>query len=220
MVVAAAAAAAVVAAGLIWLVARPGADDPAAGVPPPAATTASAGTGQGAAATTAPSASAEPSAAPVASRATPARPPLPAGWIERRDPTGFSVYVPKGWKRSHKGSMVYFRDPRTGRSLGIDQTTKPAKDPVADWRGKAAYRVDRGDFPGYREIRIDAVRYWQKAADWEFTFAGSNRRHVNNRGVITSKKQAYGIYWETSDARWKADRDDLQLIFDSFRPKT
>ncbi|GAA3921776.1 serine/threonine-protein kinase [Actinoplanes auranticolor] len=148
-----------------------------------------------------------------------ARPPLPAGWRDYRDPTGFRVYVPEGWSRSKKGSIVYFRDGK-GRVLGIDQTNKPQPDPVADWKGKAEYRVRTGDFPGYKEIKIVPVTYWQEAADWEFTFNGSNRRHVNNRGFITSKKQAYGIWWETSDARWKADRDDLQLVFDSFRPKT
>ena len=124
----------------------------------------------------------------------------------------------KGWARSKKGSIVYFRDGR-GHVLGIDQTNKPRPDPVADWRGKAGYRVAAGDFPGYDEIKIVSVKYWLKAADWEYTFDGSTRQHVNNRGFITSKKQAYGIYWQTTDARWKADRDDLQLIFDSFRPR-
>ncbi|GAA3341546.1 hypothetical protein GCM10020358_33320 [Amorphoplanes nipponensis] len=146
-----------------------------------------------------------------------ARPPLPAGWRDYRDPTGFRVYVPASWRKSKKGSIVYFRSGK-GQVLGIDQTRKPQPDPVADWRGKAEYRVAAGDFPGYREIKIAPVKYWQKAADWEFTFNGSTRQHVNNRGVITSKRQAYGIYWQTTDARWRADRDDLQLVFDSFRP--
>ena len=114
--------------------------------------------------------------------------------------------------------MVYFRDPKGGRTLGIDQTKTPAPDPVKDWEGKAEYRVGRGDFPGYDEIKIDKVDYFQDAADWEYTFDGGNRRHVNNRGVITSKHQAYGIYWQTSDKEWKAARADLQLVFDSFRP--
>jgi hypothetical protein len=92
---------------------------------------------------------------------------------------------------------------------------------VADWRGKADYRVARGDFPGYREIHIVAVPYFRKAADWEFTFNGSSaRQHVNNRGFVVSNTQAYGIYWQTRDADWAAARKDLQLIFDSFRPKS
>jgi hypothetical protein len=149
-----------------------------------------------------------------------ARPARPAGWIDYRDPTGFSLYVPSGWKRSKEGSIVYFRDARTGRVLGIDQTNKPQWNPVADWRGKASYRVRHGDFPGYQEIRIASVRYFRAAADWEFTFDRGTRQHVNNRGFVVSSTQAYGIYWQTRDADWTADRADLQLIFDSFRPRT
>jgi hypothetical protein len=115
--------------------------------------------------------------------------------------------------------MVYFRDGK-GRVLGIDQTRKPHPNPVADWTAKEGYRRSIGDFPDYDRIKIEPVKYFVKAADWEYTFDGSNRRHVNNRGVITSKKQAYGIYWETSDATWKADRAKLQLVFDSFRPRS
>ncbi|HEV8570837.1 MAG TPA: hypothetical protein VGQ92_27725 [Actinoplanes sp.] len=79
--------------------------------------------------------------------------------------------------------------------------------------------MSRGDFPGYHEIRIVAVPYFLKAADWEYTFNGRVRQHVNNRGFVVSKTRAYGIYWQTSDAAWASARPDLQLIFDSFRPE-
>ncbi|PRY32949.1 serine/threonine protein kinase [Pseudosporangium ferrugineum] len=148
-------------------------------------------------------------------------PPRPSGWRDYRDPTGFALYVPEGWNRSRDGSIVYFRNPRGGGTLGIDQTDEPKWDPVADWRGKRDHRVGAGEFPGYKEIHIREVSYFRKAADWEYTFNGSNtRQHVNNRGVVTSAHQAYGIYWQTPDRAWAAARKDLQLIFDSFRPAT
>ena len=161
-----------------------------------------------------------PASAPASSPASAvptgsALPKLPAGWRDYKDPTGFRLYVPKGWTRSEEGTMVYFRG--DGRVLGIDQTRTPQPDPVADWQGKAEYREGRGDFPGYREIHIKKVDYFLKAADWEFTYSG---QHVNNRGFVTSKKQAYGIWWQTSDSSWAGARDDLDLIFRSFRPRT
>src|SRR5262249_33546128 len=97
----------------------------ASGSPAPASPSASA-SGSGSAPA---SASASP---PPAGSAPPA---LPAGWMRYRDPSGFSLYVPRGWTRSKEGSIVYFRG--EGRVLGIDQTDKPQPDPVADWRGKA-----------------------------------------------------------------------------------
>jgi hypothetical protein len=145
------------------------------------------------------------------------RPALPAGWHLYTDQTGFSLYVPAHWRVSREGRMVYFRG--DGRVLGIDQTDEPRPDPVADWRGQAATRVGRGDFPNYNEIRIQAVPFWQKAADWEFTYGSSGRRtHVNNRGFVVSSHKAYGIWWQAPDAEWASANNDLQRIFASFRP--
>jgi hypothetical protein len=143
---------------------------------------------------------------------------VPAGWRVHNDPTGFSMYVPQGWTLSRRGRMVYFSDPASPRLVGIDQTDTPHPDPVRDWREQAAWRVRNGDFPGYREIRIEAVPYWRKAADWEFTYDRDGRQHVNNRGFVVSDDQAYGIWWQTTDADWAAANPTLQLIFASFQP--
>jgi hypothetical protein len=215
----------VVLAGAVWLAVRdsdvdgseqgqPGAGNPTATAPQP----------QGSAAPSAGN-TATPTdpatAAPPGGNATGApggqRPPLPAGWHEYTDSTGFSLFVPANWRVSREGTMVYFRG--DGRVLGIDQTDQPRPDPVADWRGQAAARVSGGDFPNYNEIRIEAVPFWQKAADWEFTYgSGGRRTHVNNRGFVVSPRKAYGIWWQAPDADWPAARADLQTVFDSFRP--
>ncbi|WP_230858472.1 serine/threonine-protein kinase [Actinoplanes aureus] len=230
---------ALVAAGAVWLVAARGPDEPSAQrtrpdvtgsagpqnvAPPGTNPPGSNPPGSNPPGTTLPESQPEgtksPGTAPTAAPsggAAGARPDLPAGWRDYRDATGFEVYVPAGWKRSKEGSIVYFRG--DGRVLGIDQTDKPKSDPVADWENQSRYRVSRGDFPSYREIRIDPVRYFRKAADWEFTFnRGGVRQHVNNRGVVVADDKAYGFYWQTRDSEWDAAREDLQLVFDSFRP--
>ncbi|UWP79441.1 protein kinase [Dactylosporangium fulvum] len=159
-------------------------------------------------------------AGPTSAAPSSTLPPLPPGWIDYHDPTGFSVYVPAGWRQSKERSIMYFRDSGSGKVLGIDQTSEPKPDPVADWQAQRDSRIRGGDFKNYAEVRLQPVGYFQKAADWEFTFDGSGgRRHVNNRGVITSPTQAYGIYWQTKDSDWEAARPELQLVFDSFRPK-
>ena len=194
---------------------KPEAVAPTTAPPASAPATESTSPAQAQATSPAPSRSALSPTTPVAAGST--RPPRPAGWIDYHDPTGFSVYVPAGWRKSKEGSIVYFRS--AGRVLGIDQTDSPQWNPVADWEGKAEYRVSAGDFPQYHEIGIDEVKYFLKAADWEFTFTrGGVRQHVNNRGVVTSKHQAYGFYWQTTDAAWAGAQKDLQLVFASFRP--
>ncbi len=172
-----------------------------------------------------PAASATPSAATSggagAAAPSPADGPdstLPAGWHYYRDNTGFTVAVPDGWTRSDRGGIVYFRDPAGGRLLGIDQSSQPKPDPVADWQDQAARRVPAGDFPGYRQIGIRAVPYHVKAADWEFTYNGRNGRlHVINRGAIFNDHQAYGIYWETPDDQWQANLPSFDLITRTFQ---
>jgi eukaryotic-like serine/threonine-protein kinase len=203
-----------VAGGVTWAVLRPqDRTAPSAQMPATAPTT-----NPPASPSVAPSTPQPSTPQPSTPAPSPTRPVLPDGWVEHRDPTGFSVYVPEGWKRSKEGSMVYFRT--AGRSLGIDQTDEPQPDPVADWEGKAEFRVGRGDFPGYDELHIREVDYFRKAADWQFTFESSGvRQRVNNRGFITSPDQAYGIWWQTRESDWAAAEDDLELVFASFRPK-
>ena len=144
---------------------------------------------------------------------------LPAGWTMYTDRTGFSVAVPDGWARSQEGTMVFFRERGgEGRVLGIDQTDQPKPDPVADWTQQE--RARRGGYAGYQRVKIEAVDYFDKAADWEWTYTSrnGNRLHVVNRGVITSPNQAYGIYWSTLDSSWAANQRNFDLVVTSFRP--
>jgi hypothetical protein len=142
---------------------------------------------------------------------------VPAGFERHRDPTGFSVAVPQGWKSERDSGPVYFREPSGSGLLIIDQTDRPKADPVADWRQQEAAR--RSGYTDYRRIRIEAVNYFDKAADWEFTYATrSGRQHVLIRGVVTSPNQAYGIYWSTPDAQWQQNLPALRTILKTFQP--
>jgi hypothetical protein len=169
---------------------------------------------------------ASPTAAASASATSPAAPTLSAtgrspraGWHTHQDPTGFSVAVPDGWRISRAGTIVYFREPGGGRVLGIDQTNNPKPDPLTDWQQQEAYRVARGDWRDYHRIRLERVDYFDEAADWEFTYSGSNGRiHVLNRNFITAPDKAYAIYWSTPDSVWRDNLDELALITSSFHP--
>jgi hypothetical protein len=142
---------------------------------------------------------------------------VPAGFTRHTDQTGFSLAVPSGWTVRRDGQRVYFREPGGSRFLLIDQSDQPKADPVADWRQQEQARRD--GYADYRRIRIEAVDYFQKAADWEFTYAtNGGRQHVLNRGVVTSAHQAYGIYWSTPDSQWDASRQLFRTFTSSFRP--
>ena len=59
---------------------------------------------------------------------------LPAGYHRYRDPTGFAIAVPPGWRISHQGRLVYLLPPARGAFLLIDQSDQPKPDPLADWQ--------------------------------------------------------------------------------------
>ena len=144
---------------------------------------------------------------------------LPAGWQMQSDGTGFRVPVPNGWEfgRDDDG-RAFWRDPRSGAFLLIDQRRDPQPDPVQDWLRNEAAR--KSGYRDYQRIRIEEVSYWDKAADWEFTYTsrGGNRLHVLNRGFITAPDQAYSIYWSTPASQWDSWRDDLDVVFNGFIP--
>ncbi|WP_112244410.1 hypothetical protein [Kribbella monticola] len=142
---------------------------------------------------------------------------LPAGFVRYSDATGFSLAVPAGWTRTRDGQRVSFHEPGGARLLLIDQTDQPKADPVADWRQQEQARRD--GYADYRRIRIEAVDYFEKAADWEFTYsARSGRQHVVIRGVVTSPHQAYGLYWSTPDSQWEQSHSVFEEVTRTFRP--
>jgi hypothetical protein len=90
---------------------------------------------------------------------------------------------------------------------------------VADWEGQEAQR--RGStYRDYQRIRIDAVDYFQKAADWEFTYrtGSGNPQHAQKRGFIVSSNKAYGISFYTSPGDWDANKAVLETIYQGFKP--
>jgi hypothetical protein len=162
----------------------------------------------------------EPTVAPPSNPTGPGttKRPVPTSWTVHRGFSGFRVPVPPGMTASRDGrTRVRFEG--GGRLLIIDQRDDPQPNPVADWESQESIRVARGDWPGYRKIKIVEVDYFRKAADWEWTYDGnSSRMHVLNRGFITGPKQAHSIYWSTSESRWAASLSDLQVILDNFVP--
>lgn len=161
---------------------------------------------------------------PAASATGRPEPVVPSGWHLYTDETGFRLPVPDGWRitREKYGSApdevrVTFSDPRGGRWLLIDQTNRPRPDPVADWREQEANRKD--GYRNYRRITLQAVSYWDKAADWEWTYTeGGTEVRTRNRGFVTARDKAYGIRWQTPAAAWNDNLDDFQVIADGFRP--
>jgi hypothetical protein len=144
---------------------------------------------------------------------------LPDGYRWHRDPSGFSLAIPVGWRVSRRQHYVYVREPNSNRFLLIDQTNQPKFDAVGDWTRQEAARRD--EIRDYRKIRIVEVKYFLEAADWEFTHTGADGTplRVVSRGFVTSRTQAYGLYWSTPVAQWQESRRFFDTFTTTFQPR-
>ncbi|MEV5955723.1 serine/threonine-protein kinase [Streptomyces sp. NPDC051987] len=159
----------------------------------------------------APSSSASPSAT-----ATAAAGALPAGFHRYTAPEGFSVALPKGWKRlGTQRDAVAYRitfgpggdDPRT---LAVTYSTKAGPDPVAIWRDEVEPSLEKLD--GYRRIgEITATTYQgHRAADMEWlSGTGAGRVHTFGRGFLLGGGRSFSLRITAPAAAWDDAADEL-----------
>ena len=160
-----------------------------------------------------------PPASPAPARGTPGPAVIPAGFHEFRNPTGFSIAVPDGWRVSHQGHYVYLLPPSGADFLLIDQSDHPQPNPLADWQQQEANR--ESTYPGYHRIRLESVRYAQaeKAADWEFSYYHQGvLTHVLNRNILANAHHAYALYWSTPESQWGQSWRIFKVLAATFRP--
>ncbi|MGW2516743.1 serine/threonine-protein kinase [Streptomyces sp. NPDC001617] len=178
-----------------------------------------------------PSASPTPTASPTTS-STPSAPPsasasaLPQGFQRYTAPEGFSVALPKGWKRldtkrvgdlSYRVTFGADGDPRT---LAVTYSTVLGPDPVAVWRDDVQPELEReGGFQRIGEIKATTYQ-GHKAADMEwFTVADGKKTRTFGRGFLLGGGHGFSLRWTTPAADWEdsANRQALDTFLRTFR---
>lgn len=144
---------------------------------------------------------------------------LPPGWVWYADPTGFHVAVPAGWAMSRSETAVCFRDPSSGRTLGVNTSTPPNSGPLGALRAEEVRLTANGGLPGYQRIRFTKVPFLSCCAEWEYTYTGLTAPlHVIVRDNVGPAHRAYAVSWLTTGFDWVANRPNYDLIATSFRP--
>jgi hypothetical protein len=141
---------------------------------------------------------------------------LPRGWVWFRDPTGFSLALPSGWRRSMSGTAVCFTDPAGAGAFTVDSAALVTRKPLDYFRSqeKAA------QLPGYHKISMDVLLLRRGGADWEYTWRpdSDTTQHVRRVLLAVTDTRSYLLKWATSDADWarnvKLERQ-LVTLFDS-----
>lgn len=163
-----------------------------------------------------------PSASPSASAGG-----LPAGYSVYRAAEGFSVALPKGWKRldtatgadnSYRVTFGAAGDPRT---LAVTYSESAGPDPVAVWRDDVEPSLKKD--AGFQRIGAIAPTTYLgfKAADMEWlTDADGTQVRTFGRGFLLGGHRSFSLRWTTPVADWDdaASKEALDTFLATFRP--
>jgi eukaryotic-like serine/threonine-protein kinase len=141
--------------------------------------------------------------------------PPPAGYRLYRDPVGWSVAVPEGWRAARTGTTATFRD--GDRVLTVSHHGNPPQDPYAAQLEQEPTVEART--AGYDLMRIARVSYrnWP-TADWEYRSGTGPVLHTLVRSTVPTADLAYDISWTTPDRSWSADRTFFDNATRTFAP--
>jgi len=145
----------------------------------------------------------------------------PAGYQRVDGPGGSTVEIPVGWVRTRvSADRSKFQGP--AGTLIVDWTDNPGNSALTGVRAEAARTS--GSFADYRQLELKTVDYrdgWD-AADWEWTYTGSNGTalRATSRYAITDSRDGFSLYWTASAATWDGTRNKelLRTFEDSFQP--
>ncbi|WP_328861441.1 zinc ribbon domain-containing protein [Streptomyces sp. NBC_00306] len=179
-----------------------------------------------------PAPSQEPTAGPGAStppgaNATPSQPSdgaLPAGFVLKNDPAGFTVAVMDGWQRRQTGSQIFYEAPTGGSYLQIG-VIKNA--PMSSYENFVDLESKRQALPEVRYQRLQLVRntyQGRPGALWEFTNIPDPEkstvlRHVIDQAFVAADGTEYAILAGDRADLWDTENDVVfSTALSSFKP--
>ncbi len=156
---------------------------------------------------------------------TPSRPAgtLPAGFVLKNDPAGFTVAVMDGWQRRQEGSQIYYEAPTGGSYLqiGVIKST-----PTSSYDNFVDLEKKRQALPDVRYQRLQLTRntyQGRPGALWEFTnipdpSKSTVLRHVIDQAFVAADGTEYAILAADRADLWDAENDVVfRTALDTFK---
>ncbi|TDD24077.1 serine/threonine protein kinase [Actinomadura sp. KC06] len=144
--------------------------------------------------------------------------PLPAGLVQASGP-GFSIAVPRGWRRSEQGNSVIWINPANSAYVQVDRT-QWSGDPYQHWVTWEQEAIADGKLRGFQrigEITRTSVA-GVPAADIEFTWSRSTGvTRARDRGVIFEGRP-YAVVVAVPASQWNENEALVKNVLDTFRP--
>ncbi|MFH9244629.1 hypothetical protein ACH4LK_04240 [Streptomyces lydicus] len=134
---------------------------------------------------------------------------LPAGFVQKYDPNGFSLAVRRDWERSPKGTQTDYKAPVGEQYLRIGviaNTPQSSYDNFLSMEKGARKRVD------YQRVEMRKKTFQDRpAARWEFTYVNDagDTVHAVDQAYVAADGTEYSIYYECPEAQYDPDNDQV-----------
>ncbi|MFD4524848.1 serine/threonine-protein kinase [Streptomyces sp. NPDC058470] len=150
---------------------------------------------------------------------------VPDNWVRVDDVEGFSLAVPKGWKRQANGSQVDYT-PDDG-----DHFVRIALDDSPDFENPYMHQLDLEEqltkLVDYHRVSLDSNTFRDcDGALWDFTWTAlaeqtefPGPRRAIEQTYLARDGVEYAIYMSAPAADWDTAREQFDAMLRSWRPK-
>ncbi|MFF2650984.1 serine/threonine-protein kinase [Streptomyces sp. NPDC058045] len=167
------------------------------------------------------------SGSPGPSKSSTSAPPmgtLPKGWVRVKDEKGFSLPIPKGWKREVNGTQIDY-SPDDGKHF-----VRISVDPSPDYDTAFGHQVDlekqlQPRLPKYHRLRLNANFYRdQPGSLWGFTWEAAEGdpfpgpRRAVEQTYFSRDGVEYAIYMSSPAADWPTAHRQFETILRGWQP--
>lgn len=151
---------------------------------------------------------------------------VPEGWERVEDPEGFSLALPKGWKRQVEGAQIDYTPD------GGDHFLRVALDDSPDFDSPYHHQLDLEEQvkvrSEYRQVSLEENIYRDRpGALWDFTWTALAKdtefpgpRRAIEQMYLSRDGVEYTIYMSAPAADWDTAEEQFYAVLRSWRPPT
>ncbi|MEU2394753.1 serine/threonine-protein kinase [Streptomyces sp. NPDC007369] len=146
----------------------------------------------------------------------------PAGWSEVKDPAGFTLWVPDGWKRQMDGNQIDYTADNGRHFIRVAVDATPDFDNpyahVLDLEKQVSRRTD------YKRQKLNQNTFQDstRAAIWEFTWTEKGVHAGPRRAIeqmyIAPDGTEYAVYMSGPTADWETTRAQFDTVLSGWAP--
>ncbi|MFD4322070.1 serine/threonine-protein kinase [Streptomyces sp. NPDC058548] len=159
--------------------------------------------------------------APTTTATKGAQSDIPDGWHRVDDPKGFSLVVPKGWKRQTEGDNIDYTPDNGRHRVRINIDSSPDfENPymhALDLERIVAKRME------YTRVKLGQTTYRDQVRSslWEFTWTEKRDfpgpRHAIDLMYYADDGTEYAIYMSSPESSWETTRQQFDVVLQHWR---